>query len=123
LSGAILGKRLGFAAQCVYVALSGAWIAGPTGGYILGFAPAAYLSGLIAEGGATRYRTILSFAAGSVLIYLSGVAWLTFVYKFNVQTAFVSGALPFIPGDTAKVLIAAAIFSKISRRTGKIFSL
>jgi biotin transport system substrate-specific component len=123
LSGAVLGKRLGFAAQCVYIALSGAWVAGPTGGYILGFAPAAYLTGLIAEGGAGRYRTILSFAAGTVLIYLSGVAWLVSLYKFSIQSAFVSGALPFIPGDTAKILIAAVIFSKISRRTNKIFSL
>ena len=49
---------------------------GPTGGYLLGFLPAAWLTGVLAEKGWDRRipSTLVAILAGNVLLYLPGVA-------------------------------------------------
>jgi biotin transport system substrate-specific component len=135
LAGAVLGKRLGAISQIAYIALGvtglpvlqGAgfgipYLLGPTGGYLAGFVAAAYISGLMSRSG--RYGAIRSaaiFFTGSVVIYVFGAAWLMCVYGMTFTNAFLTGILPFIPGDITKVLLAAVIYSGISERTNKIF--
>lgn len=82
---------------------------GPTGGYLLGFVPAAFLVGWLAERGWDR-RFNTAFAAmllGNMVIYLFGLPWLA--YFVGGERVLVAGLLPFIPGDLAKLLLATAI--------------
>lgn len=96
-----------------------------TGGFIVGFVCAAALTGGLAQRGWDRrvVGTIISFAAGTIVIYLCGLPWLyaelmtytpsalkhlfgtTDVFRATIKV----GLLPFIVGDTLKALLAAAV--------------
>jgi biotin transport system substrate-specific component len=120
LTGAALGALRGTAAIGLYVveglvglpvfAGGGAGLArlqGPTGGYLLGFIAAAYLTGTLAERGwdrRVRFAAV-AMAAGNVVIYLFGVPWLALFLGW--PKAVTAGLLPFIPGDLLKLAAAA----------------
>lgn len=121
LAGLLLGGRWGLISIGVYL-LSGAVglpvfaggtggigkFVGPTGGYLLGFAAAAYLVGILSEFGHGRIVVdVLAMVAGTLTIYLFGVAWLKVVTGMELSKAVSVGMLPFLIGDTVK--IAAAI--------------
>lgn len=122
LTGALLGSRLGAAAMIVYLIegavglpffrAGGAGLAhllGPTGGYLVAFPAAAFITGAFAEHGWDKrfFSAAAAMAIGSVVILLSGWAWLSFFY--TPAYAFQAGVTPFITGDIVKILLAAAV--------------
>lgn len=135
LSGAFMGRRLGLYSQLGYLLLGAiglpifqglscgmAVLLGPTGGYIVGFVFAAYLIGRILERRSSGIiPIILSFILGSLIIYAFGTAWLILLYRVSVSNAIVIGALPFVPGDIVKILVAAMIYSRVAKRARDIF--
>ncbi|MFL2651174.1 MAG: biotin transporter BioY [Anaerolineales bacterium] len=86
-----------------------ATILGPTGGYLIGFLPAAYVVGFLSKYGWDRkaWSTSISMIIGNIIIYLFGISWLSqFVGWDNVlQTGF----LPFLIGDAAKIALATVL--------------
>jgi biotin transport system substrate-specific component len=82
-----------------------AYMAGPTGGYLLGALVASWLVGLLALGKGLLGR-IGAMLAGLVVIYAIGVAWLA-VYVPPRQLLAV-GILPFVLGDLVKIGVVAA---------------
>lgn len=124
LAGAVLGSRLGAAAQVAYLAAGIAGLQvfapsvvlppgagrllGPTGGYLLAYPLAAFVSGWLAERGwdRTRLRAVVALSAGLSVIYLGGFAWLT-RFAPSLSAAFTQGIAPFIVADFVKVAIAA----------------
>jgi biotin transport system substrate-specific component len=83
---------------------------GPTGGYLLGFAAAAYLTGLIAEKGRGRILIdIAAMIAGTLVIYSFGVAWLKLLTGMSFSKAFAVGMVPFLIGDVLKIAAAVPI--------------
>jgi biotin transport system substrate-specific component len=127
-AGVVLGSSRGALAVTLYLlegcaglpVFSGAasgitHLLGPTGGYLLGFLPAAWLTGVLAEKGWDRrlLSTLVAMLAGNALIYLPGVAWLArFV---GAERAMQLGFLPFIPGDLLKTAIAVGLLPAIWR--------
>ncbi|HEY1530400.1 MAG TPA: biotin transporter BioY [Galbitalea sp.] len=91
-------------------------LAGPTGGYIVGFILAAAFVGWLAQREWDRkwLRTFLAFAGGTVLIYGVGLPWL-FVSLSNLhvanplQATLVGGLYPFLIGDALKAILAAVV--------------
>ena len=85
-----------------------AYMAGPTGGYLLGFLLAAYAVGTLADRGATRsWRgTAAVLLFGEALIYAPGVAWLAVLFGPAKSVAF--GLVPFLPAEAVKLALAAA---------------
>ena len=83
-------------------------LTGATGGYLIGFALAAYVIGLLAERGLERSvpTSIIPFLAGTLIIYVCGVAWLT-VFLGSLSKALVAGVLPFLIGDAIKLVAAS----------------
>jgi len=88
LTGALLGRQRGAAAVLAYLAeglaglpvfaggMSGlAYLLGPTGGYLLGFVAAAYLTGALAERGWDRQplTTALAMVLGNLALYAPGL--------------------------------------------------
>lgn len=123
LTGAVLGARRAFLAQCLYLlegaaglpvfaggAAGIARLVGPTGGYLIAFPIAAAVTGLLAERGWDRrpVTMFLAMLSGSVVIFASGLAWLSNFVPSG--TLLASGLLPFIPGDIIKSLLAAGLF-------------
>jgi len=120
LVGALLGSRRGALAMLAYLTqgamglpvfaggTSGlARLAGPTGGYLLGFVIAAFLVGSLSERGWDRHfiPSAMAMLIGNAAIYALGLPWLaTFT---GWEAAFRAGLLPFIPGDLAKIALAA----------------
>jgi len=124
LTGALLGSRLGAAAVIAYLiegaiglpffASGGAGIVrffGPTGGYLVAFPAAAFITGAFAEHGwDKRYPTaVAAMAIGSALILLGGWAWFAVLTNTPPLAAFKIAVLPFLAGDVLKIALAAAV--------------
>jgi biotin transport system substrate-specific component len=86
-------------------------LAGPTGGYIVGFVFAAALTGWLAERQWDRriLRGILAFGAGTVVTFAFGLPWLAFALQANLQQTLEWGLYPFILGGIVKALLAAGV--------------
>ena len=115
--GALLGKRRGAAAAALYLAegfaglpfFAAAVQLGPTLGYLLGFVPAAYLTGALAERGWDRkpWTAFAMTLLGSLPIFALGLANLArFVPAGQL---LVQGLWPFVAGDLVKSAAAAGL--------------
>lgn len=128
LGAAALGPRLGLSSQILYLAagIAGlpvfaaspvlpqgvARLLGPTGGYLMSYPFAAFVTGYLAERGLDRrYLTsAVAMGAGLVVIFAFGVAWLAWgLPHVGLSAATASGLVPFLPADLVKVLVAAAV--------------
>lgn len=124
LTGALLGSRLGASAMVVYLVEGAGGLPffaggtsgighflGPTGGYLVAFPAAAFITGAFAENGwDKRFLTaIAAMAVGSLVIMLMGWIWLAISTNSSALAAFQLGVSPFIFGDILKVLLAAAV--------------
>ena len=120
--GALLGRRRGSLAVIAYIiegtaglpvfalGRSGfAVLAGPTGGYLVGFIAAAWVTGWLAEKGWDRrvWTTVLAMLLGSVCIYAFGLLWLSCLV--GIKKAPALGLYPFIVGDILKIILAAMV--------------
>ena len=87
-----------------------ATLAGPTGGYLVGFFAAAVLiPAIIGPGAAGPARVVAALVAGNVAVYLFGVPWLNRFVDGNLVTAIHLGLTPFLIGDAIKLLAAALV--------------
>lgn len=84
-----------------------AYLAGPTGGYLLGFLVAGVICGALAGQGWTRRFDLCMLAAvlGHALILACGVAWLA--ASIGVDNALRVGLVPFLWGTAMKAAFAA----------------
>ncbi len=120
--GALLGPRRGCLAVLAYLIEGAAGLpvfafggglaefAGPTGGYLAGFLPAAYITGFLARRGWDRRMstTVLAMAIGNVAIYACGLFWLCCLMGFTTGV-LTAGLLPFVVGDLLKIALAAIL--------------
>ena len=127
LAGLLLGSKWAGMSMIVYVmlgiigfpvfsgGLSGIGvILGPTGGYLIGFIPGAFVTGLVNETfGRSTLAAIGAMIAGLATIYLLGVAQLSVVAGLSIPQSVVIGVLPFLIGDSIK-LVAALIVSRLA---------
>jgi biotin transport system substrate-specific component len=124
LTGALLGSRLGAMAMIAYLieGASGlpffagghvglAHLMGPTGGYLIAFPAAAFITGAFAEHGWDRrfFSATAAMFIGSVVIIVCGFSWFALLTRSNPFAAFRLTVAPFIPGDIIKILLAAAV--------------
>ena len=138
--GLSLGARLGAVTVLAYLAEGAmglpvfaggnaglAYMAGPTGGFLLGFVAMAYVAGLAAR--ASLPAMIAACVAAVALLYVPGLAWPWAVAAAaGIDAGWASteaGALwagwmqPFLVGDLIKAVLAAALVSLGFRATGR----
>ena len=123
LAALLLGGRWGFISVCVYL-LAGAVglpvfaggtgglgkFVGPTGGYLIGFAAAAFIIGTLSEKGKGSVLVdVCAMVLGTVVIYAVGVSWLKVVTGMTFSKAIAVGMLPFLLGDALKIVAAVPI--------------
>ncbi len=122
LAGLVLGARLGALSVVAYLCVGlaapvyaqgasgpGALV-GPAGGYLVGFVVAAFVVGALAQRWEPRtFWPLFGIAlAGLVPIYAIGAAWLAWQLHATAPGPILwGGVLQFIPGDTAKAVVAA----------------
>jgi len=93
-------------------------LAGPTGGYILGFIAAAPLISCLA--GARRdasLRVVLAMVSGLGLIHLTGMTQLAIYFGGDFLLAFTQGVLPFLPLDLVKIAVAVPVVMAVGSLT------
>jgi biotin transport system substrate-specific component len=84
---------------------------GATGGFLVGFIIAAYLTGYLAElnWSSKSLKMFASFVLGSAVIYLIGIPVLALVAFGSDLTAATLFMLPYMIWDAVKAVLAAAI--------------
>jgi biotin transport system substrate-specific component len=143
LGGLALGSRLGGVSQILYLAAGLAGLPvfaasvtlppgpmrllGPTGGYLMAYPLAAFVTGYLAERGFDRrYLTsVLAMAVGLGIIYACGATWLGLFARsmtgstaLGIGPAFVAGVYPFVIPDLIKLAAAAGIVPGLWRLVG-----
>ena len=124
LTGALLGSRLGAIAMIVYLiegscglpffsgGSGGFWhLVGPTGGYLVAFPAAAFITGAFAEHEWDRrfLTAAAAMAFGTLLILIAGWLWFSLVMRTSPALTVFDTVLKFIPGDVLKICLAAAV--------------
>ena len=122
LIGAALGARLAAASVALYLieglvglpvfagAVAGPlYMAGPTGGYLVGFLAAAALIGFAADRRWDRswIRMLVSLSLGHAVIFVFGFGWLA--HFIGAEKAFAAGVAPFVLATILKTLLAVAL--------------
>jgi biotin transport system substrate-specific component len=138
LSGALLGPRKGAAAQMAYLAMGATglpvfagfaggfpYLLGPTGGYLVAFPFAAWITGvLLHENDLMRSlpRAVAAVAAmllGMGVIFAMGDTQLNFVLLHDWNASFNAGFVSLQLWDAVKIAAAAGIYAELGRRFAK----
>src|SRR5579859_1645754 len=122
-ASALLYVLLGIAGAPVYAHGAAGWavITGASGGYLLSYPFASALTGFLAERRWDRRfsSAIGAMLTGNVLIYLLGLPWLAAVVHTGLEKTLELGLYPFVPGDTLKLYLAAALLPAAWRYAGR----
>ena len=133
LAGLILEPKLAALSQVLYILLgalglpvfaggaSGIGILiGPRGGYLWGFIFGAYVTAAMSRKEEKAGKPIslptqafASFTGGVIVVYAIGVLQMVIVTELPLRTAFITGVLPFIPGDLAKVVVVSLLARRL----------
>lgn len=143
LCGGILGAKYGTVSEVVYVLLGAAGVpvfagfkggvgvlAGPTGGYIIGYLAAAFLIGFILDkyyssrqnnnngSNITHPVKLCAVIAGSLLLglaacYALGTLWFIISTGTGLWASLVACVFPFIPGDIIKIAAGTFLVKKL----------
>jgi biotin transport system substrate-specific component len=136
VGAAALGPRLGAASQALYLVLGvaglpmfaaspllpqgAARLFGPTGGYLLAYPLAAFVTGWLAVRGFDRRYLTSTFAmlVGLIVVYVGGVSWMAYLMPGarGLDAALVAGLYPFVLGDLIKVSVAGALLPAVWKR-------
>jgi biotin transport system substrate-specific component len=116
LSGLLLGSRWGLISVGIYLLVGAMGIPvfaggkggfahffGPTGGYLLGYALSAWITGFISERSrGSMALDVVAILVGSLAVYWIGVPWLKIMMKMSWTKTFAVGMIPFLIGDAVK---------------------
>ncbi len=130
LSGLLLGSRWGTVALLVYLLLGGVGapvfagfsgglgrLVGPTGGYLVGYVAAAFLTGWLRERWGWGFgRLCLAMTMGLTVCYGFGTLWFVALTGKTLAAALGACVLPFLPGDAVKILVVGWLVNKLPSR-------
>lgn len=89
-------------------------LAGPTGGYLIGFIFLALIQGLMMQRfpGKTA-AAVAGMILGMAVCYLFGTVWLASQMELSFTSALFIGVIPYLPGDAIKIIVAALAGPKL----------
>ena len=113
---------LGFAGLPVFSGFTGgvAKLAGPTGGYIVGFIPMAIIAGFVIDHCKKRWVQLVGMIVGTMICYALGTVWFCFQANYTVSAALAGCVIPFIQADLIKIVLAMSIGPEIRKRLGSV---
>ncbi|AXI00183.1 biotin transporter BioY [Sporosarcina sp. PTS2304] len=121
LAATILGSRYGTITVVVYLAMGAVGmpvfssmssglgvIFGPTGGFLIGFIPTAFLTGYYMERTSFTFpHAMVANIIGMFVALTFGTVWLKFIAELSWTAAFMAGFVPFLIGGVIKAFLAA----------------
>lgn len=126
----LLGPKFGTLSVAIYLALGAvgmpvfsgyggglAKLAGPTGGYLIGYLAMAFIGGLFVE--KSKGNPVISgigLVIGVAVSYVFGTAWFVFQMGCELSYALAVCVYPFIAFDLAKVIIACVVGALLRKR-------
>jgi biotin transport system substrate-specific component len=131
--GMALGPTLGFSAMVLYLAegvlglpvftpqgpAGIAHLLGPSAGYLFSYPLAAAVAGFagrLAQRNITRFAAgIIAAVAATVVIFTFGTSWLASLLHLSAVASWHLAIEPFLFGEIAKIIAAAAIYSSTRR--------
>jgi len=131
LVGLLLGSRKGFAALALYLAEGAvglhvfnptgpggiAQMMGATGGYLMVYPLVAGLAGFIFERGKKTFaRAAVAGLLAEILLFAGGLSWL-YIIVHSLAKASYLGLYWFVPGEVLKVMLAAGVAARWSRKS------
>lgn len=132
LSGAVLGAKRGALSQIFYLALGiiglpvfaqtpdgalgFARLLGPTGGYLIAFPIAAFVTGRLIEINKSYITVVSSMFFGSIVIIFSGTMYLHLLFIDDLAVAIKAGAAIFSIWTVVKVFASTAIYFGITKK-------
>lgn len=91
-------------------------LAGPTGGYLVGYLVGGVAAGWVSHQGRTSLaKDSLGIVLGYLLIFGCGVAWLMVGRNLGLMQALAGGLVPFIPGSIIKALAAGFLMTPVRK--------
>ncbi len=87
---------------------------GPTGGYLIGYLPLAYIVGMVQERGLKR---IGSMILGNLCLYVIGTIWFMVVMDTGLLASLTMCVIPFLPGDIIKMIAVYLLEPAIKKIT------
>ena len=129
LAGGLLGSYKGAVSMVVYVMMGAVGIpafsnfrgglsvlAGPTGGYILGYIFAALAVGMMSTyWGDSFWKLAVGMTGGLALCYLFGTVWFVLLTGKGLVAALSACVVPFLPGDAVKIISAAILVPELKK--------
>jgi biotin transport system substrate-specific component len=136
VAGGLLGRHWGPVSVGVYILMGlvgvpvfagghagPAVIAGPLGGFLLGFVLAAFVMGMAGDAARRRGVTdrrglavlVLGAATASLAVYVVGVPWFMAVTGMSLHAAMTFAFFPFILGDVLKAVAAVVVIRAVDR--------
>ena len=95
-------------------------LAGPTGGYIIGFIPMAVIAGIVIDKFSQKWIHLIGMIVGTAVCYAFGTLWFCLQSGTGVLAALSICVIPFIPGDLIKMVLAIIIAPNIKKQLDKI---
>ncbi|MBM7599354.1 biotin transport system substrate-specific component [Virgibacillus halotolerans] len=130
LAATILGSKYGALSVLLYIAIGSVGVPvfaqltaglgilfGPTGGFIFGFIPAAFLIGYYLEKTSfTIKNAVIANVIGMLIALTFGTTWLKFFASLSWTAAFASGFAPFVIVGLIKAALAAWVGVAVRNR-------
>ncbi|MGL5972704.1 MAG: biotin transporter BioY [Oscillospiraceae bacterium] len=96
-------------------------LAGPTGGYILGYILIPLIGGFFtSKNNFKKTSWVIGLFLGTFGCYVIGSMWLSYSLGVNLKQAFVVGVLPFIVFDCIKIIVAVFLCYKVKPKINNI---
>ena len=127
LGALLLGKSYGTLAVLCYLLLGAAGVPvfsglrggvsallGPTGGYLVGYLPYAFLAGMGAARKSFAQRCLFCLL-GTIACYALGTALYVIQSGNTLGVSLAYCVLPFLPGDAVKLLLAAWLSPRLQK--------
>ena len=126
LTAAVLGAKFGPLAVAIYLLLGMVGVPvfsgfsggvqkllGPTGGYLIGDLPCAFITGLGVKPGETsperKWRLPVCMVLGAVVLYVLGTAWFMVQSGNSLAASLGMCVTPFLPADVIKIVAACLL--------------
>lgn len=122
----LLYLLLGFIGLPVFSGFSGgpAKLAGPTGGYLIGFLFLALIAGVFLDRFPKNYLLhVAGMILGMAVCYLFGTLWLCLQMQLDLWGGLMAGVIPYLPGDAVKIaaaILVGPVLKKAVRRAAPV---